>query len=402
MRWSSVARAPPAVRGERARRAAQHTPRDARDAHAGHVVEAVGRAADNRRGGAPSAPDRGPDPLAEIAAREPGGIAGDEGVVAPHDIDPSAQEIAVARRVIGRAPRQPAVELRGQMRPVRLDVLAGALDALGKAADADIEPAALLRHVPGVSGQPLVAEPQVTVPVLPVVLDLMLERHDLQLVRARVELAEEAAVHRAARAAGADEIAAAVSAVDQVTVAVRDDVAHVVLLDERARALEQPRGPLEGADGMLYARDGQAQASVVHPEAREGEEAMRVRVDIHLELAYHLGRDPARTELEARKALAVENQYLGPFAFQAPGGARARGPAADNDDLTRAHEQSGRVQVRARPGNVVVVGGREHHLEQLQRTGGEPRDRAREIQPPHAHELLIEHGPHALGRPLAG
>src|ERR1700745_181116 len=168
----SVARAPPPVRAERTRRAAQHTPRDARHTHTRDVVEAVGSALQNRRGGAQAAADRRSDPLAQIAAREPGRIAGDEGVVAAHHVDASAQEVAVAGWFIVHAARQPAVELRGELRPVRLDVLTGALDALGKAADADVEPAALLRHVPRVSRQPLLAEPQVAVAGLPVGLHL--------------------------------------------------------------------------------------------------------------------------------------------------------------------------------------------------------------------------------------
>src|SRR2546430_13712843 len=43
----------------------------------------------------------------------------------------------------------------------------------------------------------------------PVVLDLVLERDDLQLGGARVQLAEQRAVHRATRAASADQPAAA-------------------------------------------------------------------------------------------------------------------------------------------------------------------------------------------------
>ena len=50
----------------------------------------------------------------------------------------------------------------------------------------------------------------------------------------------------------------------------------------------------------------------------------------------------------------------------------------------------------ARQRDVVVLRGREQHLEQLQRAGGEGRDRPRQIQPPHAHELLIEHAAHAV------
>src|ERR1700758_573375 len=119
----SVARAPPPVRAERTRRAAQHTPRDARHTHTRDVVEAVGSALQNRRGGAQAAADGRSDPLAQIAARRP---------------RRTAREVAVAGWIIVRAARQPAVELRGELRPVRLDVLTGALDALGKTADADV------------------------------------------------------------------------------------------------------------------------------------------------------------------------------------------------------------------------------------------------------------------------
>src|SRR5579863_5012307 len=229
MRCSSVASAPPPVRAERARRTGQHTPRDTRDTHAGHVVETVGCAVEDGLGGAQAAADRRPDSFAEIAAREPGRIAADEGVVTADDVDASAQEIAVAGGLVVRAARETPAEPLGEVCPVCLDVLARALDALGESADPDVEPAALLRHVPRVSRQPLLAEPQMAVAVPPVVLDLVLERDDLQLVRARVELPEEIAVHGTARAAGADEITAAVGAVDQVTLAVSDHFAHVVL-----------------------------------------------------------------------------------------------------------------------------------------------------------------------------
>src|SRR5579862_5764132 len=212
MGCSPVARAPPPVRPEGTRGARQHAARDARDAHPGDVVELVGCAVQDRLGRTPAAADGGPDPLAQVAAREPGGVAGDEGVVAAYHVDAPAQEVAVAGRIVVRTARQLIAELGGEARPMRLDVLAGTLDALGEAADADVEPAALLGDVPRVPGQALVAEPQVAVRILPVVLDLVLERHDLQLVRARVQPLEQVAVHRAARTTGADEIAAAILA----------------------------------------------------------------------------------------------------------------------------------------------------------------------------------------------
>src|SRR5439155_1131749 len=82
----------------------------------------------------------------------------------------------------------------------------------------------------------------------PVVLELVLQRDDLQLARSRVQVAEERTVHRTARAAGADQPAAAEGVVDDEARAVGGDVTHVVLLERRARALEEPRVELEAAD----------------------------------------------------------------------------------------------------------------------------------------------------------
>src|SRR5215472_6344996 len=100
MRSPSVASAPSTVRAEWTRGTAEHTPRDARHTHAGHVVEMVGSALEDRLGGPQAAADRRPDPLAQVAAGEPGRIAGDEGVVAAHDVDSPAQEVAVAGRIV--------------------------------------------------------------------------------------------------------------------------------------------------------------------------------------------------------------------------------------------------------------------------------------------------------------
>src|SRR5579863_3454544 len=331
----------PPIGAERPRSACQHAASDARDTHAGHVVELVRCPRQNRLGGAQAAADRRSDAFAQVAARKPGRIPRDEGVVAPHDIDAPAQVIAVTRWIVVRTAGEAAAELLGEVRPMGLDVLSGVLDAPGEAADADVEPAALFRHVPGVTGESLVAEPQVAVGILPRVLDLVLERHDLQLMRARVRLLEKTAIDGAARAARADEIAAAILAVDDEPIAVGEDFANVVLLDGHPGALQEPGVELEAADGVLHARHRQAEASVVHAQPRESEQAMRVGVEVHLELAHHLGRDPAGAQLQSRKALAIEQQHLGAGALQAPGGARARGTPADDQYLARAHGDAG-------------------------------------------------------------
>src|SRR6202034_1162216 len=210
----SAARAPGCT--ERVRGAREHAAGDAADAEAGHVIEPVGRAIDDRRRRAQAAADRRTYALAQVAGRQSRGIPGDEGVVAPHDLDLAAQIVAVAGRIVVRAAGESAAQALGEPRPVLLDPRAVASHARSDRADADVQPAVLLGHVPGIARQFVLAEPQVAVRVLPVVLDLVLERHDLQLVRARVRLAEQVAVHRAARAAGADQVTAAIRAVDDV------------------------------------------------------------------------------------------------------------------------------------------------------------------------------------------
>src|ERR1700724_2077329 len=96
---------------------------------------------------------------------------------------------------------------------------------------------------------------------LAVVLDLVLERDDLQLAGSRVQLAEQRAIHRAARTAGADQPAAAERVVYDEAVPVAGDAPHVVLLERRARALQQPGVEFEAADRVLHARYRNVQPS---------------------------------------------------------------------------------------------------------------------------------------------
>ena len=334
MHGSSAGRLTPPGKHTGASRAPEHTARDAADARARHVLEPVRRTLDNGLCRAQSAADRRSNALTQIAGREPRGVPGDEGVVAAYHVHAPAQVVAVAARIVVGARREPAPERRGQMRPVLPDVVPAALHALGDPADAYIEPALLLGHVPGVTGQPVVEEPQVAVAVLPVVLDLVLERDDLQLGGARVQLAEQRAVHRAARAARADQPAAAKRVVYDKAVAVARDAPHVVLLERRARALQQPGVEFEAADGMLHARHRNVQPSEVHPQARESQQAVRIGPQVHIQIAHHLGRDPAGAQLQAREALAIEHQDVGAGVPQLPGGGRARGPPADDEDVT--------------------------------------------------------------------
>src|SRR5215831_932574 len=246
---SSRGRTRPPPRASQSRcQAPEHTAGNAADAQAGHIFEAVGLVGEDRARCTQPATDGRTYALPEIARGEPGGIPRDEGVVAAHDVYLAAQVVAEATRIVLRSRRQPLPECGDEVRPVSADILAACLESLGDGADADVQPAALLRHVPGVPRQPLLEEPQVAVSVAPVVLDLVLESHDLQLARARIELAEELAVHRAARAPGADQVTTAQGVIDQVPAVVGADVAYVVLHDLRARALEEPRVELETAD----------------------------------------------------------------------------------------------------------------------------------------------------------
>src|SRR6184192_3311763 len=317
--------------------ASEHTAADAHHAGAAHIIEPVGLAVGDRLRRAQAAAHRRADALAQIASRESSRIAGDEGAVAAHDFDTAAQVVAVAGRLVAGAGSKASLERGREVRPVRPDVLPAALHALGDAAHPDVEPAVLLRHVPRVTGQSLLEEPQVTVAIPPVVLELVLQRDDLQLARSRVQVAEERTVHRTARAAGADQPAAAEGVVDDEARAVGGDATHVVLLERRARALEEPRVELEAADRVLHAGYRYLQPSPVHAQPRKSQQPVRVGLEVDLEIAHHLGRDPAGAELQAREALAVEHQDVRAGAPQPPGGARAGRPAADDEHVTRAH-----------------------------------------------------------------
>src|SRR2546427_3971887 len=145
--------------------APEHTAADAHHAGAAHIIEPVGLAVGARLRRAQAAAHRRADALAQIASRESSRIAGDEGVVAAHDFDAAAQVVAVAGRLVAGAGSKASLERRREVRPVRPDVLPAALHALGDAAHPDVEPAVLLRHVPRVTGQSLLEEPQVTVAI---------------------------------------------------------------------------------------------------------------------------------------------------------------------------------------------------------------------------------------------
>src|SRR5438132_9954194 len=93
---------------------------------------------------------------------------------------------------------------------------------------ADIQPTVLFGNIPGVAGKTILEKPEVTVAILPVIFDFMLQSGGLQLIRTRVELLEERPVYRTAGATGADQIPAAQSIVDEVIAAIAADLAHLV------------------------------------------------------------------------------------------------------------------------------------------------------------------------------
>src|SRR6185312_7408939 len=363
------------ARGTRA--PGEHAARNAADAQAAGIAQAIRRAVEDSLRGAQAAAHGRADALAQVAGGKPGGIAGDESVVAPHDLDAAAQVVAVAGRLVARTGGQGAVELGGEVRPMRADILAAALHALGQRAHPDVEPAVLLGHVPRIARQAVLEEPQVAVRVTPVVFDLVLQRHDLPLAGARIQIAEQFAIYRAARATGADQVAAVVLIVDQVAPTGGGvDVAHVVLLDRGTGALQQPGIELEAADRVLHAAYRYAHPAELHAQARKRQQPVRIGRQVDLQLLHHLGRHPAGAQLDAREALAIEHQHVHTGGLELPGGARSRRTATDDEYVTAAHAAaSARVQVRARPGDVVVLAGCEHHLEQLQRPGGEAGDR---------------------------
>src|ERR1700686_2553294 len=131
-----------------ASRAPEHTPRDTADARTGHVLEPVRLTLDNGLRRAHPAADRRSNALTQVAGRQPGGVPGDEGIVAAYHVHAPAQVVAVAAGIVVGARREAPPQHRGQMRPVLPDVVAAALHAIGDAADTDIEPAMLLGHVP--------------------------------------------------------------------------------------------------------------------------------------------------------------------------------------------------------------------------------------------------------------
>src|SRR5215472_16093298 len=129
----------------------EHTAGDAPDAQAGDIVESVWLVGEDRGCRPQPAADGGTDALAEVARGETCRVAGEEGVVAPHDFHVAAQVVAEATRIVLRPWREPPLEGGDEVPPVRTDILTPRLQAIGDGAHSDIQPAALLRHVPGIT-----------------------------------------------------------------------------------------------------------------------------------------------------------------------------------------------------------------------------------------------------------
>src|ERR1700674_65163 len=64
----------------------EHTARDTADARTGHVLEPVRLTLDNGLRRAQPAADRRSNALTQVAGRQPGGVPGDEGVVAAYHV----------------------------------------------------------------------------------------------------------------------------------------------------------------------------------------------------------------------------------------------------------------------------------------------------------------------------
>src|SRR5262249_31441054 len=152
---------------------------------------------------------------------------------------------------------------------------------------------------------------------------------------ARIRFAEKRAIHRAARAARTDEMTRAIRLIDDIPAVFLTNVLHRVLNDGRTRALEQPRIELDAADRVLNARHLHVQPLHVHVKALEGEEAVRILLDVDLEIAHDLGRDPAGAELQARKGFLVEHEHLRAALHELARGRGARRPAAYDEDVNR-------------------------------------------------------------------
>src|SRR6516164_9869296 len=117
------ARPPPGI-GPRRPKAPEHTAGDAADAQAGDIIQPVRFVGGDRARRAQPAADGRTDALPEIARGEPRGIPRNEGVITAHDLDVAAQVVTEAARVVLCTRRQPALEGRHEVAPVRADLLA--------------------------------------------------------------------------------------------------------------------------------------------------------------------------------------------------------------------------------------------------------------------------------------
>src|SRR5690606_35622449 len=129
-----------------------------------------------------------------------------------------------------------------------------------------------LRHVPGITRQPVGEEPELALLVLPVVGELLLQRGDLQRAVSRARVVEELPVDGTGNSAGTDEIAALEAAVNSEPVCLLLDALDLVRDHLRARAAQQPVVEFIAADGMLDRALPEFQPPPVELESLEREE----------------------------------------------------------------------------------------------------------------------------------
>jgi hypothetical protein len=123
----------------------------------------------------------------------------------------------------------------------------------------------------------MLEEPQVAIRILPLEREFQLQRDRLQSACAGQVLAKQLPMHRAAGAAGADQMPAAKLPIDHKPLPVGFDRAHRVLQAFGPGALEEPGIELDAADRMLLAaRAAGARLEGVPVQAPEGVEAVRI------------------------------------------------------------------------------------------------------------------------------
>jgi hypothetical protein len=180
-------------------------------------------------------------------------------------------------------------------------------------------------------------EPQSAAPVAPGSVEFLLHGHHQGAFAARLLRLEQLPVHRAVRAACADQVTPEIRSIDLITISPYPDLMHAMPDERRAAAFKQEMVEFNPADGVLAG--WQAQAKPAQPDIKfiQDDQIKWILIDPQSQVAQQFRCHPAGTWFKTRKSLSVQHQAIHPMLLQPPGAGRSGRPSAHQDDVFLNH-----------------------------------------------------------------